>query len=246
MSHRVAVDVGGTFIDFVLLDETTGEIMIEKQPSTPDRLVDEFLAGLARLEVPVADVHRLFHGTTVAINAVLQERGARVGLITTAGFRDVLAIGRGQPARDLQLPLPRAAATRAAVPPPRGPGAAGGRRQRASTPLDLGRLDRESDVLVSHGVEAIAICFLHAYANPTHEGPRRSGSASGIQRSTVTASHEVATEWREYERTSTTVLNAYVQPLFAGYVERLERRSRRGRLHAPARADAVERRRHRR
>ena len=221
MSHRVAVDVGGTFIDFVLLDETTGTVTIEKQPSTPDRLVDELLAGLARLEVPVADVHQLFHGTTVAINAVLQERGARVGLLTTAGFRDVLAIGRGnrpeiynflyrgpQPLvpRHLRREVPERLAADGSI----------------LTRLDLDAVDRESDVLVSHGVEAIAICFLHAYANPTHEAAAAERIRERHPAVTVTASHEIATEWREYERTSTTVLNAFVQPLFAGYVARLQ------------------------
>ena len=221
MRHRVAVDVGGTFIDFVLLDETTGTVTIEKQPSTPDRLVDELLAGLARLEVPVADVHQLFHGTTVAINAVLQERGARVGLLTTAGFRDVLAIGRGnrpeiynflyrgpQPLvpRHLRREVPERLAADGSI----------------LTRLDLDAVDRESDVLVSQGVEAIAICFLHAYANPTHEAAAAERIRERHPAVTVTASHEIATEWREYERTSTTVLNAFVQPLFAGYVGRLE------------------------
>ncbi len=221
MSHRVAVDVGGTFIDFVLLDETTGTVTIEKQPSTPDRLVDELLAGLARLEVPIADVHQLFHGTTVAINAVLQERGARVGLLTTAGFRDVLAIGRGnrpeiynflyrgpQPLvpRHLRREVPERLAADGSI----------------LTRLDLDAVDRESDVLVSHGVEAIAICFLHAYANPTHEAAAAERIRERHPAVTVTASHEIATEWREYERTSTTVLNAFVQPLFAGYVARLQ------------------------
>src|SRR5437588_6067831 len=93
--YRLAVDVGGTFIDFVLHDEQTGEIVIEKQPSLPETLAEELVAGLQRLPVSPADIGRLFHGTTVAINTVVQERGAPIGLITTQGFRDVLAIGRG-------------------------------------------------------------------------------------------------------------------------------------------------------
>jgi N-methylhydantoinase A len=219
--YRLAVDVGGTFIDFVLLDETSGMVTIEKQPSTPDRLVDELLAGLSRLEVPIADVHQLVHGTTVAINAVLQGRGARVGLLTTAGFRDVLAIGRGNrpeiynflyrgPQPLVPRYLRREVTERLAA------------DGSILTPLDLDAVDRESDVLVSQGVEAIAICFLHAYASSAHER----AAAERVRRRhpavTVTASHEIATEWREYERTSTTVLNAFVQPLFAGYVGRLE------------------------
>src|SRR5438445_10338051 len=92
---RVAVDVGGTFIDFVRRDGQSGELVFEKQPATPATLAREVVTGLRRLPVPPAAIDRLFHGSTVAINAILQERGARVGLVTTHGFRDVLAIGRG-------------------------------------------------------------------------------------------------------------------------------------------------------
>ena len=118
--HRCAVDVGGTFIDFVLLDEETGELVVEKQPARRETLVDEFLAGLERLPVGLPELDLLFHGTTVGINTVLQERGARVGLVTTAGFRDVLALGRGSQARALQLPLPASGTARPAVSPARG------------------------------------------------------------------------------------------------------------------------------
>src|SRR5437588_10464157 len=90
--YRVAVDVGGTFIDFVFQDGQTGAVVIEKQPSIPAALAQELVTGLKRLPVPPASITRLFHGTTVAINTVVQERGAPVGLITTAGFRDVLSI----------------------------------------------------------------------------------------------------------------------------------------------------------
>jgi N-methylhydantoinase A len=221
MGHRVAIDVGGTFIDFVLVDETTGEVTIEKQPARPDRLVEELLTGLSRLPAPLRDIDQLFHGTTVAINAVLEDRGARVGLLTTAGFRDVLAIGRGNRPEIYNF-LYRA-------PEPLVP-----RHLRREVPerlaadgtvlvaLDLEAVDRESDRLVEEGAEAIAICFLHAYASPAHEQAAAERIRKRHPAVAVTASHEIATEWREYERTSTTVLNAFVQPLFAGYVERLE------------------------
>ena len=93
--HRLAIDVGGTFVDFVLLDETTGEITLEKQPSTPERIVEEVGAGIGRLPVRLAEVGRIFHGTTVVVNTIVQEQGVQVGLLTTTGFRDVLEIGRG-------------------------------------------------------------------------------------------------------------------------------------------------------
>ena len=222
---RVAVDVGGTFIDFVLLDEATGEITIEKQPATPATLADEFLAGLERLPVPPSGIDRLFHGTTVAINAVLQEKGARVGLITTQGFRDVLAIGRGSRPEIYNLffmppesLVPRY--LRREVPERTAPDGS------ELVPLDTAVLDREVDVLLGSGVDAVAVCFLHAYAGPEHE---RQAVARIRQRHpgvAVTASSEVATEWREFERTSTAVLNAYVQPMFAGYLSDLGGRLR--------------------
>jgi N-methylhydantoinase A len=224
-SFRLAVDVGGTFIDFALIDERTGELTIEKQPATATRLADEFIEGLGRLPVPAAEIERLFHGTTVAINTVLQERGARVGLVTTAGFRDVLAIGRGSRPNiyDLFYMPPEPLVPRYLRREVSERTAADGTELE---PLDLEALDREVDALLAHGVEAIAVCFLNAYANPQHERTaveRIRARHGGVA---VTASSEVATEWREFERTSTTVLNAYVQPLFSGYLSALGERLR--------------------
>lgn len=220
MGHRVAVDVGGTFIDLVLLDEQTGAIVIEKQPARREALVDHFLAGLGRLPVPLAEVDRLFHGTTVGINTVIQETGAAVGLLTTAGFRDVLQLGRGSRPELYNVlyrpPVPLVPRRLRREVPERL--AADGAVVRA---IDLDAVDREADLLVAAGAEAIAICFLHAYVNPEHE---RLAAARVRERHpglAVTASHEVATEWREFERTSTTVLNAYVQPLMRRYLGEL-------------------------
>ena len=220
MSYRLAVDVGGTFIDFALLDEETGDFVIEKQPSDPSRLVEQLLAGIARLPVGLDAVERIFHGTTVGINAVLQGRGAAVGLITTAGFRDVLELGRGSrpeiynvlyrpPAPIVPRYLRREVSERLAA------------DGSLLVPLDLDELDRQLDWLVANAAEAVAICFLHAYANPEHE---RLAAARARERHpglAVTASHEVAPEWREFERTSTTVLNGYIQPLMRRYLEEL-------------------------
>ena len=241
--HRCAVDVGGTFIDFVLLDEESGALVVEKQPARRETLVDEFLAGLERLPVSPSELDLLFHGTTVGINAVLQERGARVGLVTTAGFRDVLELGRGSrpelynvlyrpPAplvpRYLRREVPERLAggwlgARAAR--------LGGARRARSTTSSAGRRGGR-DLLPAR--------------------VRESASTSGRQRNApgerhpdlgVTASHEVATEWREFERTSTTVLNAYIQPLMGRYSASSGSDSR-SRLRAAVRAHAVERRRH--
>lgn len=215
--YRVAVDVGGTFIDFVLLNEATGEVVIEKQPSTPATLAREFVTGLARLPVATADIDLLFHGATVAINAVVQGRGARVGLITTQGFRDVLAIGRGARPQIYNLFY--------APPEPLVPRYL--RREvperllvtgEVILPLDHAALDREVDFLLAQGVEAIAICFLHAYTNPAHEREAVSHIRARYPNLPLTASSTVVTEWHEFERTSTTVLNSYLQPPFQRYL----------------------------
>jgi N-methylhydantoinase A len=215
---RIAIDVGGTFVDYVLLDEDTGEITIEKQLSTPERLVEEVLAGLSRLPVDTAAVGRIFHGTTVVVNAIVQERGVQVGLLTTAGFRDVLEIGRAS-RPELYNPLYREPP--ALVPRHLRREVAGrlDNNGREIAPLDVDGLDDACDALVEAGCAAIAICFLHSYANDEHERV----AAERVRRRhpglSVTASHELVREWREFERTSTTVLNAYVQPQFAAYVE---------------------------
>ncbi len=219
--HRLAADVGGTFIDFALVDEETGELVIEKQPARPATLVEEFTAGLERLPVMVDRLSRVFHGTTVGINAVLQERGARVGLMTNRGFRDVLALGRGRRPhvydalyRPPEALVPRY--LRREVSGRIGPDGT------ELAPLDLEAVAAEADLLVRRGVEAIAICFLHSYANPEHERAAAALVRAQHPQIAVTASYDVATEWREFERTSTTVLNAYIQPLLKGYLGELD------------------------
>jgi N-methylhydantoinase A len=219
---RVAADVGGTFIDFVCLDPD-GCLTIEKQPARAEALAEEFVAGLSRLPVRPQDIDRLFHGTTVAINAVIQERGAQVGLITTKGFRDVLELGRGnRPEIYNFFYRPPSALIRR-----RHRREVTGRLDATGTelePLDLEQLDRETEFLVSEGCEAIAICFLHAYANPCHERVTVERIRERHPSMYTTTSSEIATEWREFERTSSTVLNAYIQPMFAGYLENLQGR----------------------
>ena len=180
--HRCAVDVGGTFIDFVLLDEETGELVVDKQPARRETLVDEFLAGLERLPVGLPELDLLFHGTTVGINTVLQERGARVGLVTTAGFRDVLALGRGSrpelynvlyrpPAPLVPRYLRREVPERLA-----GDGS-------VLVPLDLDALDREVDLLVTEGSRrSRSASSTHTSTHGT-SGWRRHASESVIPRS---------------------------------------------------------------
>jgi N-methylhydantoinase A len=230
--YRIAVDVGGTFIDYALFDEETGELLIEKQPATPQDLVKEFLAGLDRLPVAIGSLDQLFHGTTIGLNALLQERGAKVGLLTTQGFRDVLQLGRGSRPEIYNVfyhpPEPLVSRyLRREVPERLAPDGT------EVVPLDLETLDREVEFLLQQRVEAIAICFLHSYANPAHESAAAERIRLHHPQIAVSASCEVATEWREFERTSTAVLNAYLQPLVARYLAELGSQLRRAGYRRP-------------
>jgi N-methylhydantoinase A len=220
--HRLAVDVGGTFIDYVLLDEQTGEIVVDKEPAFKDEVARQLFVGYDRTAATAsASVGRMIHGSTLAINTILQESGAPVGVITTRGFRDVLEIGRGNrvdiydffydpPAALVPRRLRREVTERS------------GPDGDVILPLDLAELEQEAAFLVRNGVEAIAICFFHAYANPGHERQARDWLAERHPGVFVSCSHEVANEWREYERTSSVVLNAYVMPSVGRYLSDIE------------------------
>ncbi|NKB35670.1 MAG: hydantoinase/oxoprolinase family protein [Gammaproteobacteria bacterium] len=221
--HRIAIDVGGTFVDFVLLDESTGEITLEKQPSTPAHIVEEVGTGLGRLPVDLADVDKIFHGTTVALNTIVQEKGVKVGLLTTVGFRDVLEIGRGSRP---EIYNPRYTAPVCLVPRylrHEIPGRLSANGEEV-IPLDLDVVEARSKELVEAGCKAIAICFLHSYSNHEHERRVAERVRQLHPSIAVAASHELIGEWREFERTSTTVLNAYVQPQFENYMKKLSER----------------------
>ena len=222
---RVGVDVGGTFTDVVLIDDA-GAIRTWKLPSTPDDfsrgVIDGVTAVLSEHGVSPAAVRDVVHGSTVATNAILERRGARTGLLTTEGFRDVLELRR--------LRMPRLYDMTWQKPPP-----VVERRLRREVPervgvdgavvrpLDVVATRREAQMLVDEGVEAIAVSLLHAYANPSHEraiGDLLEREFPGLW---VSLSHRVLPIIREYERTSTTVLNAYVQPTVASYLGALRR-----------------------
>ncbi len=215
MSTRAAVDIGGTFTDLVYLDEDTSAVGLGKTSTTPAGFEEGVMTAFS--ESDVGQVAFLAHGTTVVINALTEHKGARTALITTRGFRDVLEITRAN-RPDLYNLL-------YAKPKPFVP-----RRLRLEatervtykgevvTPLD------EDDVRAAvaqarrQGAEAIAICFLHSYANPKHEQRAAEIVREEWADAAVTASHELVNEWREYDRTSTTVLDAYVKPTTARYL----------------------------
>ncbi|HHY94665.1 MAG TPA: hydantoinase/oxoprolinase family protein, partial [Firmicutes bacterium] len=222
MALRVAVDIGGTFTDLVTLNEETGELREEKAHTTPANFGLGVLDALRKARVPMGEVTYFTHGTTVVINAITERKGARTALVTTRGFRDVIEITRcnrpdiynlryekPQPfvPRYLRFEITERCNGRGEVLIPLAEEEV---RQVAARCRDL-------------GVEAIAVCFLHSWANPAHE--KRCGEIlrQELPAVSVTLSCELISEWREYERTSTTVINAYVQPASRRYLTSLSR-----------------------
>ncbi len=223
---RVATDVGGTFTDLVSLeiDPTSGRqvVKVAKANTTPPDFERGVLDVLKKAHTDLDAVGFLVHGTTVVINALTERKGAKTGLITTEGFRDSLEIARGNRPDFFNL--------RYRKPPPFVPRYL--RRElpgrisfkgEETAPLDLGGLPAILDDFRKDGVQAIAVCFLHAYANPAHEQRAVAEVRRLWPEVSVVGSHQITREWREYERTNTTVLSAYVQPVAARYLNNLRR-----------------------
>jgi N-methylhydantoinase A len=232
---RCGIDIGGTFTDVVVADESTGRLLIGKLLTTPDdpaRAALDGLTGLLREHgLPAADVTAVIHGTTLVTNTLIERRGARTGLITTRGFRDILEIGREKryDIYDLFLEMPK---------PPLAPRfmrrevtERTDHRGEVVVPLDVAGAREAIRGLIRDGAEAIAVCLVHSYANPDHErqvGRLVEEVAPGVP---WTLSSDVLPAVREYERTSTTVANVYVKPALAGYLDRMQGALRR--LGAP-------------
>jgi N-methylhydantoinase A len=218
---RVSIDIGGTFTDFVVHDQEAGGAYTGKVLSTPHNPAEGVISGLTQLLTDPRQIEFIVHGTTVGLNAFLERRGTRVLLVTTDGFRDVYIIARGDRKKlyDLHYAKPEPL-----VPPSdihtvrervRWDGA-------IQTPLHaedfapiIARIEREQ-------IDAVAVCFLHANVNPDHELAARRIIQERLPEVSVSLSHEVAREWREYERTSSVVLNAYIAPVTQGYLKSLE------------------------
>ena len=225
MAWLIGVDVGGTFTDFCAFDGETGAIHVHKTPSTPDNpalaVIDGLLAMQETSGIDLAAVDRVAHGTTVATNALIQKRGGSVALITTGGFRDLLEIGR-------QI-RPHMYDFQTDHPPPLVP------RERRFEISE--RVMANGDVLrdpagdeiadavkkvAESGADACAVCFLFSFVNPDHERRLRDALRATVPHVFVSVSSEVQPEFREYERLSTTVMNAYLQPLMTSYLTFLE------------------------
>lgn len=220
----LAIDIGGTFTDIVLYDDATGRFTAHKELTTPSDPARGVVDGIRRLftaeGTEASGITRVVHATTLFTNALIERRGAVTGLITTAGFRDTLEIGheRKYELYDLHLPLPQPLVRRALRLEAAERVAPDG---MVEIPLDPASVLSAADALVAQGVESVAICFLHAYANPAHEQEAARLIAARHPGLILSLSSDVAPQIREFDRTSTTVANAYVKPLAENYLNRL-------------------------
>ncbi len=233
----VAVDIGGTFTDITLQDASTGQAWTAKTPSTPRDPSEAFVTGV-RLALDqagrrAAQIGRVLHGTTVATNLILEDRTAPTALITTQGFRHVLEIGRADlPRRDNlwawikpKRPVPPSRVFE--VPGRIGPGG------EELIPFDAAAMRAAARAAAATGVRAVAVCFLHAFANPAHERRALAILAEEAPGLAASASSDVLPVVREYERSMATVLNAAVMPAVSTYVARLEERLAEAGIAAP-------------
>ncbi len=223
---RIATDVGGTFTDLVVFDESGGHgsrVRTAKASTTPPSFDQGVVDVIDRAGLSLTDVASHVHGTTVVINALLQRKGARVGLITTEGFRDSLAIARGNRPDFFNLEFEKPSAFVPRYLRREVPGRltyTGDERE----PLEMSGLPSIVEDFQAAGVEAVAVCLLHSWVNPDHEVAVKEELGRLWPEVGVIASSEITREWREYERTSTAVLSAFVQPVVRHYLEQLEHR----------------------
>lgn len=228
MTMSIGVDVGGTFTDVLLFDKARGTFRTAKVPSTPEDQSNGFINGIEAVGVDLARVDDVVHGTTVATNAVLERKGARCGLLTTRGFRDILELGRRtrpysygmygyfEPLIDREFR--REVSERMS---PHG---------KVISPLDEDEVRGVVSALLAAGAEALVIHFLHAYANPAHER-RCAEIARGIwPNGFITTGSAILSEMREFERGSTAAINGYVQPRMSRYISNIDRRLKAGGL----------------
>ena len=235
--YALAIDVGGTFTDIVLLNLSNGDIQLLKTPSTPDDPSRGFISGISEIlksrGVEYSQVRRIFHGTTIATNAILEGKGTPVGVLVSEGFKYVLEIGRHNMAR-MANPHVWVKPERP-VPPERVLEVA---ERTAFDGAVIAALDEESvraaaEHFKSQGIESIAVSLTHSYANPEHELRARELVLETFGEAHLSLSSEVLPVFREYERTITTVLNAYVMPRVSYYIENLDRELRGLAVEAP-------------
>ncbi len=218
--YRVSADIGGTFTDIVI-EPSDGPVFVGKVATTPDNPAGGVINGIKNLVPDLADVEFFVHGTTVGLNAFLERKGERVLLVTTAGVGDAYTIARGNrhTLYELQYSKPRQLVPRHDVHEVRERLAWDG---EVLEPLNRADFDPIIDKVRAQNIQAVAVCFVHAYAHPMHEMQARQILTDALPGVSVSLSHEVAREWREYERASSAVMNAYVAPVVERYLTALQ------------------------
>ncbi|MDD4781872.1 MAG: hydantoinase/oxoprolinase family protein [Tissierellia bacterium] len=223
MSYRIAIDIGGTFTDYVALNENNGDLFVTKSSSTPNNFADGVIDCIEQAGISLEEVNYLVHGSTIVINALTEKKGAKTALITTEGFRDVLEIGRANrpDMYNYYYTKPKAFIKR---------------RYRFEVeerlnkdgevlkPINLNQVNDIVNVCKAENIEAIAVCFLHSYANPEHEQKVKEILEDELPDVKISISSDLIKEWREYERTNTTAFNAYVKPVANKYLNTLKER----------------------
>ena len=223
--HRLAVDIGGTFVDAVFFDVESGDWRLEKSFTTPGDAAAGVSDAIRRLGLDGDDIDSFIHGTTLGLNTVLERKGAVTGVLTNAGFEDILEMGRYSRDRTQMYSLdydvaPPLVPKRMRLGVPGRMNAAGEELQ----PLDEDAVRTAIRTLVEKWqVAAVAVCYLHAYKNPAHEQRTAEIIAAEWPDLAVSISSDIVREYREYERTSTTAVNAYIQPIFRRYIRSLDR-----------------------
>jgi N-methylhydantoinase A len=217
----VAIDIGGTFTDLIGFDDADRRFVQAKSLTTPAQLGQGVIDCIRKSALTAAAVDELIHGSTIAINTLIERKGAKTGLVVTRGTRDVYIIGRGNRPEAYSLffhrhrPLVPRHLTREVDERLLSSG-------EVHVPLDRAGIAEACRVLAAEGVEAVAVCLLHSYVNPEHERIAGDMIRAAMPRAYVSLSHEILREYREFERTSTTVVNAYIGPKVGGYVQELE------------------------
>ncbi|MCY3907051.1 MAG: hydantoinase/oxoprolinase family protein [Anaerolineaceae bacterium] len=217
---RVSVDVGGTFTDVIVLDEDSGDIQLDKVATTPANPAEGVLEGFDKVGAQTGEIEYFVHGTTLGINAMLTRSGAKVAFVTTRGFRDIYVLGRTdrEPMYDFKYKKPKSLVPRSLC------FEVTGRlnyKGQVLTPFDADQAREVAQRIVDQGVESVAVCFLHSYANPAHELDFEKVFQEVAPQISVTLSHRLSRVYREYERSSTTVIDAYIKPITRTYLTRL-------------------------
>ena len=229
-SYRVSADIGGTFTD-VVVEPSDGPAFVGKVETTPENPAEGVINGIKDLVPDLSDISFFVHGTTVGLNAFLQRRGERVLLISTAGLGDSYTIARGsrRTLYDLQYKKPEQLVPRRDVHEVRGRLAWDGSEIE---PLNHSDFEPIIKKVRDEGINAVAVCFVHAYAYPEHEQEARKILAEALPEISISLSHEVAREWREVERASSAIMNAYVAPVVQRYLGSLQQQLRDMRMDA--------------